>query len=363
MAARDAQNTADRRPTERRRPRPGNAEARAIERRLTAYLQHQLPEAEDLLVRDAVQIVGGASRETWSFDAEWTDRAQRQHQGFVMRREPDASLLDSTGQREYAVYRALEASGLPVPRAFWLEEDPVWLERPFFLMERIDGGFAQPQVLMSDAFAAARPELGRQKLNILAQIHALDWRDRGLECLGAPHPDACAERELVAWHTVVEREALEPQPVLVAAMQWLGAHLPRPAARVVLVHGDYRTGNLLCDRQRIRAVLDWEMAHLGDPMEDLGWLCLRSWRFQHDDRVGGLLAREQAFQSYEDASGFPVDPEAVFWWEVLANVKLAAIFLTGGRSFVEGRTNNLMMALVARMIPPLEQELAGLLGW
>lgn len=352
--------TTGRRP---RRPRSGGAEARGLERALTAYLGHKLPDADGIEVSGATKIVGGASRETWSFDADWREGGESRRQGFILRRDPDASLLESTGDREYAVYQALAGSDVPVPRAFWVEPDPAWLERPFCLMERIDGAFAQPQVLMSDAFAVARPELARQKLTILAAIHRLDWRARGLEPFGVPEPGACAGGELQAWRAVIEREALEPQPVLLAAIGWLGAHLPPSPRRIVLVHGDYRTGNLLCDRQRIRAVLDWEMAHLGDPMEDLGWLCLRSWRFQHNELVGGLLEREEAFRIYEAAGGDPVDREAVFWWEVFANVKLAAIFLTGGRSFVERRTNNLMMALVAHMIPPLEQELARLLGW
>ena len=114
-------------------------------------------------------------------------------------------------------------------------------------------------------------------VDILAGIHAFDWRAAGLDSLGVPQDEGdCGMMEIEKWEAVVDRDALEPQPVLRAAFRWLRRHLPPPAQRIVLVHADYRTGNFLCSSEgEIKGVLDWEMTHLGDPMEDVAWACIR----------------------------------------------------------------------------------------
>ncbi len=322
-----------------------------------------MPSARAVEVTDLRRIPGGASRETWSFDATFEDGHGPRRGGYILRRDPDASLLVTERDREFRVYRALGGSPVPVPRALWLEADPAWLDRPFFVMERIDGGWTAPHVLIDPRFDRIRPAVAARKVEILAEIHRFDWRAGGLECLGVPESLAgCAPRELQHWTAVAGREALEPQPVLDAALSWLGAHLPPPAERIALVHGDYRTGNFIFDRRgAIRAVLDWEMAHLGDPIEDLAWACQKSWQFR-DGLAGGLMSRAEVCRRYEAASGMRVDPTAFHWWEVFANVKLAAIYLTGARSFAERRTGEIMMAIVGRMLPPIEVELCALLA-
>jgi aminoglycoside phosphotransferase (APT) family kinase protein len=336
-----------------------------MEERIAAYLAHRMPAAREVQVSRLWRVPGGASRETWSFDVAWQEGHESGGGGFILRRDPDASLLETDREREYRIYRALEGTDVPAPRARWLESDPHWLDRPFFIMERIDGCQTAGDHLAGPAFASLRPKVAARKMEILGTIHRLDWRALGLGVLGVPESvAACAPRELAYWRTVVRAEALEPQPVLEAAMDWLAAHLPAPAPCIALVHGDYRTGNFLYDEVgEIRGILDWEMAHLGDPLEDLAWLCLRSWRFRRAGMIGGLAPREEMFGLYAQASGLKVDERAVRWWEILGNIKLAAIFLTGARSFAEGRTPEIMMALVGRMLPPLEAEILALLGW
>ena len=337
-----------------------------MEERIAAWLAARLPGARDIVISDLRQIPGGASRETWSFNATWRDPggAGEEPRGYILRRDPDASLLVSDRELEYAIYQALVGTAVPAPRALWLETDPAWLERPFFVMERIDHCFAQPHILMSEKMARPREAVAEQKMAILARIHRITPEHAGLAVLGpAPESDACAERELAHWQDVITHEAIEPQPVLAMAHNWLRRHLPPPAARVVLVHGDYRTGNLLFDRRgQVRAVLDWEMAHWGDPVEDVAWLSIKSWRFAGNDWVGGVMPRSAALQRYAQASGQQVDQRSLHWWEMLGNLKLAAIFLTGARSFMEGRSTDLQMAIVGRMLPPLELELLKLMN-
>jgi aminoglycoside phosphotransferase (APT) family kinase protein len=334
-----------------------------LEERLASYLEHRLPAAREVRVTGVRRIPGGASRETWSFDARWLEGETERSQGFILRRDPDAGLLETDRDVEYHLYRALEATPVPVPRVYWLETDPSWLDRPFFVMERIDAD-TSPQTLASPAYDSVRAELGRQKMAILAEIHRLDWRTLDLGFLRRPErPDLAWRTELDHWTTVLRQDALEVYPVLRAALGWLRRNPPPSSGHVTVVHGDYRTGNFLYDRERILGVLDWELVHLGDPMEDVAWLCMKAWRWRRDALVGGLLDREEAYRLYQELTGTVVNTEAVLWWEVLGNVKLATIFATGARSFCDGKTNEIMMALVARFIFPLQREILDLLGW
>ena len=336
-----------------------------LEERIADFLRSRLPAAESLTVSAVHRIPGGASRETWSFDASWRENGTETARGFILRRDPDASLLETDRDLEYRVMQAAYDAGVPVPGMHWLEEDPAWLDRPFFVMQRIDGCETSPtKVLMDPRLFPHREKTSRQFIEILARIHEIDWREGGLAFLGVPaDASACGLMEIEKWEAIVDREALEPQPVLRAAFRWLRRHQPRPAQRLVLVHADYRTGNFLCDDEgNIRGILDWEMAHLGDPIEDLGFCAIRPWRWTGNEAVGGLMDRANFIRWYEEASGLSVDEESLRFWEVLGNVKLAAIFLTGARSFCEGRTRSPMMAFLGRNVSRLELEIMDLMG-
>ena len=330
------------------------------EEQVAAYLAHRMPEAREIEVSQLWRIPGGASRETWSFDATWREGKARAGRGFIVRRDPEASLLETERYVEFRIYQSLQGTGVPVPEVFWLETDPQWLERPFFMMARLPGE-ASPQTLVGSNFGGHAEAIARHKVDVLARIHGLDWRTAGLDFLEEPAPDACAGVEIDRWETIMRTQALEPQPALELGIAWLKQHRP-VAQRVTLVHADYRTGNLLIEGDRITGVLDWEMAHLGDPLEDVAWVCLRSWRWAGDARVGGLFARDDFYERYENASGLRVDPEAVRFWEVLGNVKLAVIFLTGARSFVEGRSKDAMHAFTAHLNADIEAEVLRLIA-
>jgi aminoglycoside phosphotransferase (APT) family kinase protein len=335
-----------------------------LEQRIALYLCSRIPDATDISVSNLYRIPGGQSRETWSFDATWSEGGTPAQRGFILRRDPDASVLQTDREAEFRVMQAVHGTGVPIPQVLWLEQDATHLDRPFALMERLDGCEASPtKVLMDGAFIGGRARMAAEFADILARIHAIDWRAAGLEFLGAPDPESCGLTELEKWEAIVARESLEPQPVLRAACRWLRRHPPKPAQRVVLVHADYRTGNFLAaPTGEIVGILDWEMTHLGDPLEDIGWACIRPWRWIGTEHIGGLMDRADLYRMYEAASGITVDDESVRFWEVLGNVKLAAIFLTGGRSYCEGRTRGAMMAFLGRNVRRLELETMDLMG-
>lgn len=329
---------------------------------LAAYLRHRMPSATGITVSDVARIPGGASRETWSFDARWADeRGTAVERDFIVRRDPTGSLLESNAGLEFELYTALAGSGIPVPDVHWIERDGAWLERPFFIMGRLPGATDARTLCTAPEWAGVRPTVARQKAEILARIHRVDidtipLLDR------PPSPADAARYEIERWERTMRADTLEPQPVLELALSWLKRHLPPPPERLALVHADYRTGNFLYDKTGITGILDWEMAHAGDPIEDLGWLVIKSWRWAGDDKVGGLCTRDDFVRMYEEAGGVKVDPEVLRFWEVFSNVKFAVIFVTGTKAVVQGTTPDLLLALTAFINPSIEVELLELIG-
>lgn len=330
------------------------------EEQLAAYLRSRLPAAKDVAVSNVARIPGGASRETWMFDAAWIDAGRKVERQFIARRDPTGSLLESNNDLEFEIYTALSGSSIPAPRVSWIETDGAALERPFFIMERLPGGSDARTLVTSPEFAAVRPRIAEQKAQVLAAIHAFDI-DRLPSLHRPPAAAASALHEVERWEQTMRQDTLESQPVLEFAFHWLKRHLPPPPERLVLVHGDYRTGNFLYDQTGITGILDWEMAHAGDPIEDLGWLVMKSWRWAGDGRVGGLCDRDEFMRMYEAAGGAPVDAATLKFWEVFSNVKFAIIFITGTKAIVGGRTPDLLLAVTAFVNPGLEAELLELI--
>jgi len=155
--------------------------------------------------------------------------------------------------------------------------------------------------------------------------------------------------------------ALEPHPVLELMERWLLERVPAsgPAA---LVHGDYRIGNVIFGPEGLRAILDWELAHVGDPLEDLGWLCVRTWRFGSDALpVGGIGTREELVAAYEEAGGRRVDREALRFWEACGNFRVAVVWLQQSRIFLDGKVPSVELASLGRRTAETEEELLRLL--
>jgi aminoglycoside phosphotransferase (APT) family kinase protein len=330
------------------------------EAQLISYLQSRMPDAGDVAVSGIARIAGGASRETWRFDARWRENGSAVERGFIIRRDPPASLLSGNNELEFELYSVLGGSGIPVPPVYWIERDGSALERPFFVMGRVPGATDARALVTSPEWADVRPRITRQKAEILAGIHAF-----GIDQLKTlerpPSAEAAAAHEVDRWERVMREDTLEPQPVLELAFHWLKRHLPPPPQRLTIVHGDYRTGNFLYDQSGITGILDWEMAHAGDPVEDLGWVVIKSWRWAGDDRVGGLCTRDEFIRLYEEAGGVKVDRDALKFWEVFSNVRFATLFLTGTRASIQGKTPDLLLALTSFIQPGLEVELLELI--
>jgi aminoglycoside phosphotransferase (APT) family kinase protein len=300
-----------------------------------------MPEAGRISVLALSRIHGGASRETFRVRI---DVAQHGERGLIFRRDPVSTLIETEREVEFAAYRSFMNSSVPVPGALFLERELEWLERPFFVMEEIEGCTAG-SILASDPYGPHRAKIGEQFFTILGHIAKRDAMSSELaRHVPAPKPDGAWAQELAKWEKVVDEDELEPQPIVRAAVRWMRRNPPPPAQRISVVHGDYRTGNFLFDGTgTIRAVLDWEMAHLGDPLEDLAWALDPLWS---SDRVhpGGMLTREAGIAVWEKASGLKADPAALRWWSMFAAFKGAAIWISSAKEFQAGANTDPVMA-------------------
>ncbi|MEQ8859679.1 MAG: phosphotransferase family protein [Pseudomonadales bacterium] len=311
----------------------------ALGERFAAYLSGRWGEPVALLGIE--RIPGGASRETYRV-ALRTGAGER---GVILRRDPKSSLIDTERSLEYRTYEAVYAAGFPVPEPLILEEDPGHLERPFSVMAEIGGCESAVAALADPAYADQRPRIGEGLWTLMGRLAAMDVTALGVsEFMDLPeHP---AARELDYWAGVIDSDALHPQPVAQAAIRWLRRHLPPPGPRLALVHGDFRSGNFLFDGQGvIHGVLDWEMAHVGDPLEDLAWSMDPLWAWPERTLAGGLLPRETAMACWERASGFTVDRAAFRWWQVFASVKGLAIWISSTEDFANGEAKEPILAV------------------
>jgi aminoglycoside phosphotransferase (APT) family kinase protein len=303
--------------------------------RLAAYIAGRMPGA-DVAVSAMERISGGASRETYRFVLSWSEAGQARTRRLILRRDPPASLIDTERRVEFEAYRAFHGTGVPVPKMLWLEEGSDALDHPFFVAEEITGFEASPQALFSHP-PAVLARVAERKWTILGEIARADPGALGLDnWMKAPALDACWSRELDHWEALIDKDQAEPLPITRAAIRWLRANPPPPAQKLSVVHGDFRTGNFLFDAEgRIHGVLDWEMSHLGDPLEDLGWSLQPVWTFGQG-KAGGLVTQAEAVAIWERASGLKADPAALHWWILFNCVKAQGIWVGSAAAFNRG---------------------------
>ena len=293
------------------------------------------------------RVSGGASRETWLFDAIGADGAEH---GLVLRRDPGAHGGATDRATEYALLSATAAAGVLVPRPLLLLGAADGLGRGF-VMERIEGETIPRRILRDDDYAAARPGLARRCGEIAAGIHATDTAT-------LPElPVLDAAGQISQFRGLLDLLG-EPHPALELGLRWLEEHVPPGPSAPRLVHGDFRNGNLIVGPDGVRAVLDWELAHLGEPAEDLGWMCVRSWRFGIDDRVvGGFGDLTDLLAGYHDAGGDPTTPDLVAYWMIFGTIKWGAMTVLQAFAHLQGTVRSVELATLGRRVVEMEWDL------
>ncbi len=319
-----------------------------LEPKLARYIETQMPEASHIVVSAMERISGGASRETYRFVLDYRENGTAQTRKLILRRDPPASLIDTERRVEFEAYRAFHGSAVPVPRMLWLDEGDAALDHPFFIAEELTGFQTAPQLLFAGGYDAVLANLAERKWSILGQIARADPVTLGLtSVMASPKVEDCWRRELDHWEHIFDTDEAEPQPIARAAIRWLRANPPPPAQRLSVVHGDYRTGNFLFDEQgEIHGVLDWEMSHLGDPLEDLAWGFNPIWQFGRG-LAGGLVPQAQAIDIWRRSSGLTADPAALHWWTLFNCVKGQGIWVGSAREFINGGNREPIMVYPA----------------
>jgi aminoglycoside phosphotransferase (APT) family kinase protein len=305
----------------------------------------------DVEVRDLARLSGGASRETWSFTM--SDGAQTRK--LVLRRDPLGAPPRGDRRDEVGLLELAAKAGVPVPTVLWNSQGHE-LGSPGFIMEHVEGETIARRILRDDEYAKARPVMAAQCGEIAAKIHSIPTQ----ELDGMDPPDTSPAQAVLDQYSTLLESMGEPHPVFELALRWLSKRMP-PSDRITLVHGDFRNGNFIVGSDGIRAVLDWELAHLGDPWEDLAWVCMRSWRFGAPGEVGGFGEREDFYIAYEKTSGLPVDRNAVTWWEVMSNVKWGVMTIGQAFTHLWGHVRSLELAAIGRRTVETEYDVLRLI--
>ena len=319
----------------------------SLREELEAYLG-----ARGVQVLSLRRLAGGASQEVWLVHVSDDTGSERD---MVLRHDMGGALsaVARTRVEEYALMKAAHKAGVPVPRVLY--EPLVLEEREAFFMDFISGETIGRRLVRDQIYAQTRAVLPSQAMHALVDIHAIETT--GLPFLCRPQ----TALDLVAALECDLEACCEGHPALELGLRWLRLHAP-PLERMALVHGDFRIGNFVVGTEGLRGVLDWELAHAGDPDEDLGWFCVRAWRFGCDQlAAGGITTREHLLQLHRAAGGHDVTLERLRYWEMFGNVKWGIIALSQAARHLRGDALSVELATLGRVAAEMEWETLQLL--
>jgi aminoglycoside phosphotransferase (APT) family kinase protein len=332
-------------------------DADGVRHRLLTYLRRQV--GADVEIGTLERYTVGFSWVTFGFTGTWSEGGRRVARDLILRVGPPSGIFAPyRASPEFLTLRSLADSSVPVPRAYWYSDDSEALGAPFFVCEFVKGDAPVPWTVDGGpAFdEATRINLGDQFVAAIAALHNFAWRGTPVAGIGgATNPDDTAGSQIVFWQERMRQWSTRRYPMLEWALIWFRAHAPK-ARRISVVHGDYRIGNFLELRGHISAILDWELVHLGDPMEDLGWICLQAWRGR-SPYMCHLLTRGELSQKYQALTGAEIDPAALHYWEVFGTFKLAVMHLGASYCFETRDFNDLRMAGMGAQLPRMLLQL------
>lgn len=303
---------------------------------------------EGVAIGDLVRLSGGASRETWSFRARVGSAPSIE---LILRRDPPTRPgLDGSMRLEANAMRAARIAGLQAPHVV-VDDDGSTLGTAGLVMERVPGETLARRILRDDEYAPARAVLAAELGQFFAGLHALDPATVPGLIFGNPLVNYRARYALLG----------EVSVTFEAAFRWLEAHVPEPAGDAV-VHGDLRLGNIIVGPEGLRAVIDWELVHRGDPLEDLGWVCVKAWRFGSPLPAAGVGTIDELVTAYEGAGGRPIDRNALHWWLVLNTLKWGVGCMGQASVHLQGMQRSVELAAIGRRVCEQEWDLLLLLA-
>ncbi|MGY9073670.1 MAG: phosphotransferase family protein [Acidimicrobiales bacterium] len=337
-----------------------------VEPQIRDYLAEKFA-ASDLSLSGVERIAVGWSHETWLFDATWTQGDEPHTQGLCLRRDPGNALLRELSDlsTQFKVLQCLESTDVPAPKPFFFEDDPAILGSTFLVMDKVPGECPNPWGRQGRAYyaeAAARGTLPDSFTDTLVALHSVDWRAAGLDFLGVPQPgDDFVRSELAKWRDLIAATGQDLDPILVDLLGWLDANAP-DVDRHVLVHGAYRTGNLLIDDDRVSAVLDWETQVIGDPMYDVAYV-LSDLNREGTELLSNLVERDNFYRRYESGTNIEIDEDRCDYYQLLYAMRSAAFWMSASSLYENGENLDLRLARTAWSIPVVLDRAATALGY
>jgi aminoglycoside phosphotransferase (APT) family kinase protein len=335
------------------RPDNVNLDQSTARQRLSEFVARAASAPNATLVALA-RMSGGAVQENWALDVELDGELRR----WVLRTDAQATVRESlTRAQEFAVLKAVHAANVFAPEPLYLCEDSAVTGRPFFIMQRLPGIAAGYKVTRDAQLVPDPARLARELAANLARLHRIT----------PPQPQLAFLRTMLARDNIAHYRAYldtlpETHPVLEWGLRWCELNTP-PQEDTTFIHRDYRTGNYLVHDGALAGVLDWEFPAFGNPLEDVGWLCARCWRFARPDRtVGGIAALADFLPEYERASGRRVGPHELIYWQVMAHLRWAVIALQQAGRHLSGTESSLELALTGHVLGDLELEILNLTG-
>jgi len=292
---------------------------------------------------------------------------QRGRERLVLRRPPRPPLPPSAHDvlREARLLRALEGTGARTPRVLAACDDESVLGVPFYVMEEVQGHVITGEMPVALDAAGHRARIGNELVDALVEVHAVEWEGAGLEGFGKP--TGYLERQLRRFNGLWDHNRTRELTVVADVGDWLAANLPG-SPRSTIVHGDYRLGNVMVGADppgRVVSIFDWELATIGDPLADLGYLTV-TWVARGDPedtmfsslsavtRAEGFPTREEMIARYEQRSGRSM--AALHWYQALALWK-AAVFMEGNyKRFLAGATDDSFLAILDEGVPALAEK-------
>ena len=307
---------------------------------------------EPVTIHASQRLSAGASRRTWALELHLADGATR---SVVLQRELPGGVRAAAGMAgEAELLRAAADQGVPVAPVVASDDGPggtgdvlgAWI-----VLDHVDGETIPRRILRDDEFERARGRLVEQCGHALAGIHRIPL-DRAAGLMSGDQVDQ--------FRGVLDAFG-DPHPAFEIAFRWLGANRPVDAPSDAVVHGDFRMGNLIVDGGGLRAVLDWELAHLGDPAEDLGWFCSRAWRFGSPLEAGGVGTVTDLLEAYRSAGGRSLDVDDVRWWQVLGTLKWGIMCIVQASRHQSGASRSVELAAIGRRVAETEEDVLALI--
>ncbi len=301
-------------------------------------------------------LAGGTLQEHWRFTARLDDGKHESERSFVLRASGPTSVMGGLSrEQEFRVMQTVQAAGVTVPSPICYFAPGEVVERDCFAMEFAPGIAAPTKIVRQPHWRGqAGEDLARRIGLELARMQTVRPGNPGVDFLALP-ASSPADHLVETFKAFLEKDPA-PHPAIEWGVRFLALNAPRDT-EYVLTHGDFRTGNYLVDENGLTALLDWELAAWGHPLQDLCWFCMKFFRFGENGReAGGIADRKPFFEGYEKGSGRTLDPRQVHYWDIAANVRWAIISIQQTDRHLCGRPRSLELALTGRCTAEMEHE-------